>query len=44
MEGFVRQVMGWRDYIWHTYWHFGRDFRHANALAILVNNVHGKHI
>src|ERR687893_326996 len=33
VEGFVRQVMGWRDYIWHTYWHFGRDFRHANALA-----------
>ncbi|WP_209307623.1 cryptochrome/photolyase family protein [Geodermatophilus sp. DF01_2] len=32
VEGFVRQVMGWRDYIWHTYWHLGRDFRHANAL------------
>jgi (6-4)DNA photolyase len=33
VEGFVRQVMGWRDYIWHMYWHLGRDFRHANALA-----------
>ncbi|RBY76862.1 cryptochrome/photolyase family protein [Geodermatophilus sp. TF02-6] len=33
VEGFVRQVMGWRDYIWHVYWHLGRDFRHANALA-----------
>ncbi len=32
VEGFVRQVMGWRDYIWHMYWHLGRDFRHANFL------------
>jgi deoxyribodipyrimidine photolyase-related protein len=21
VEGFVRQVMGWRDYVWHQYWH-----------------------
>ncbi len=33
VEGFVRQVMGWRDYIWHLYWHLGRDYRHGNALA-----------
>jgi deoxyribodipyrimidine photolyase-related protein len=33
VEGFVRQVMGWRDYIWHVYWYLGRDLRHANALA-----------
>ena len=33
VEGFVRQVMGWRDYIWHMYWHLGRDFRHLNFLA-----------
>jgi deoxyribodipyrimidine photolyase-related protein len=33
VEGFVRQVMGWRDYIWHMYWYLGRDYRHANALA-----------
>src|SRR3712207_1097622 len=32
VEGFIRQVMGWRDYIWHMYWHLGRDFRHANFL------------
>jgi deoxyribodipyrimidine photolyase-related protein len=32
-EGFVRQVMGWRDYVWHLYWHFGPDYvRHSNAL------------
>ncbi|MGY2083976.1 cryptochrome/photolyase family protein [Blastococcus sp. SYSU DS0539] len=33
VEGFVRQVMGWRDYIWHMYWHLGRDFRQRNFLA-----------
>ncbi|HEU4997393.1 MAG TPA: cryptochrome/photolyase family protein [Lapillicoccus sp.] len=31
-EGFVRQVMGWRDYVWHLYWHLGEDYRHANRL------------
>ncbi len=33
VEGFVRQIMGWRDYIWHMYWHLGRDFRDRNFLA-----------
>jgi deoxyribodipyrimidine photolyase-related protein len=33
VEGFVRQVMGWRDYVWHLYWYLGRDYRHGNALA-----------
>ncbi|WP_233517474.1 cryptochrome/photolyase family protein [Geodermatophilus marinus] len=33
VEGFVRQVMGWRDYVWHMYWYLGRGYRHANALA-----------
>jgi deoxyribodipyrimidine photolyase-related protein len=32
-EGFIRQVMGWREYIWHLYWHFGDDYRNSNALA-----------
>jgi len=32
VEGFVRQVMGWRDYIWHLYWHLGPDYRSRNAL------------
>ncbi len=31
-EGFVRQVIGWRDYVWHLYWHLGDDYRHRNAL------------
>lgn len=32
VEGYIRQLIGWRDYIWHVYWHFGRDYRHRNAL------------
>jgi deoxyribodipyrimidine photolyase-related protein len=32
-EGFVRQVMGWRDYIWHLYWYLGEDYRERNELG-----------
>ncbi|SEM55639.1 cryptochrome/photolyase family protein [Streptacidiphilus jiangxiensis] len=32
VEGFVRQIAGWREYVWHLYWYFGDDYRHANAL------------
>jgi deoxyribodipyrimidine photolyase-related protein len=32
VEGYVRQVIGWREYIWSTYWHFPRDYRRRNAL------------
>ena len=32
VEGFVRQVMGWRDYVWHLYWHLGEDYRRRNRL------------
>jgi deoxyribodipyrimidine photolyase-related protein len=32
-EGYVRQVMGWREYMWHLYWHFGNDYRDANELG-----------
>ena len=32
VEGFVRQVMGWRDYVWHLYWYFGEEYAHSNAL------------
>ena len=32
VEGFVRQIAGWREYVWHVYWHFGEDYRHRNAL------------
>ena len=33
VEGFVRQVVGWREYVWHLYWHFGPDYRRRNGLA-----------
>jgi deoxyribodipyrimidine photolyase-related protein len=32
-EGFVRQVAGWREYVWQLYWHFGDDYQHGNALG-----------
>lgn len=33
VEGFCRQLIGWRDYVWNLYWHLGEDYRHDNALA-----------
>jgi deoxyribodipyrimidine photolyase-related protein len=32
VEGFVRQLIGWRDYIWHLYWYFGADYGGADGL------------
>lgn len=32
VEGFIRQILGWREYIWQLYWHFGPDYRDSNAL------------
>jgi len=26
VEGFVRQIAGWRDWVWHLYWHLGEDY------------------
>jgi deoxyribodipyrimidine photolyase-related protein len=31
-EGFVRQVLGWREYVWQLYWRFGPDYPQRNAL------------
>ncbi len=33
VEGFVRQIMGWRDWVWHQYWHWGPDYVNNNVLA-----------
>lgn len=32
VEGLVRQIIGWREYVWHLYWHLGEDYENANAL------------
>jgi deoxyribodipyrimidine photolyase-related protein len=32
VEGFIRQVLGWREYVWHLYWHLGAEYLHRNEL------------
>ncbi|MFF3000712.1 cryptochrome/photolyase family protein [Streptomyces sp. NPDC057950] len=32
VEGYVRQVAGWREYVWQLYWHFGEEYRQHNEL------------
>ena len=32
-EGFLRQIMGWRDWVWHLYWHLGEDFAQSNYFS-----------
>ncbi|WP_345713657.1 cryptochrome/photolyase family protein [Kineococcus glutinatus] len=33
LEGFVRQVVGWRSWVWHLHWHLGEDHVRSNALG-----------
>ena len=33
VEGFVRQVIGWREYINGMYWFLGEDYKHKNGLS-----------
>ncbi|WP_320774838.1 cryptochrome/photolyase family protein [Streptomyces sp. CRN 30] len=32
VEGFVRQIAGWREYVWQLYWYFGEEYRRFNEL------------
>ncbi len=33
VEGFVRQILGWREYVRGVYWLKGPDYKHTNALS-----------
>jgi deoxyribodipyrimidine photolyase-related protein len=33
VEGFIRQIIGWREFIWQTYWRVMPEYRTRNALS-----------
>lgn len=33
VEGFIRQILGWREYVRGVYWHFMPEYRERNALG-----------
>ena len=33
-EGFIRQIIGWREYVNGMYWFLGDDYRNENELAV----------
>lgn len=41
VEGFIRQIIGWRDYVWHLYWHFGADYQTKNELQANKSMISG---
>ena len=41
VEGFVRQVAGWRDYVWHLYWWLGDDYG-ADVEALGASGRHAR--
>lgn len=36
VEGIVRQLCGWRDWVWHLYWRLGEDYVNRNALGATI--------
>jgi deoxyribodipyrimidine photolyase-related protein len=32
-EGFIRQILGWREYMWHLYWRLGPEYLNNNHLG-----------
>lgn len=32
VEGFIRQILGWREYVWGVYWWSGSDYAERNTL------------
>ena len=36
VEGIVRQIIGWREYVWHLYWHLGEEYEELNQLGAQV--------
>ena len=36
-EGFIRQIIGWREFIWNTYWKWMPDYPDLNALDARVD-------
>ncbi len=32
VEGFIRQIIGWREYVWGLYWLWGDEYRNMNSL------------
>jgi deoxyribodipyrimidine photolyase-related protein len=33
VEGFIRQLIGWREYVWRVYWKFMPEYKERNALG-----------
>ncbi|TDC62314.1 cryptochrome/photolyase family protein [Actinomadura sp. GC306] len=36
VEGYIRQVAGWREYMWNLYWYLGPRYRDSNVLGHTV--------
>ncbi|MFC7545420.1 cryptochrome/photolyase family protein [Plantactinospora sp. GCM10030261] len=35
VEGFVRQLLGWRDFVWNLYWYFDAGYRDSDRLLAM---------